>query len=140
MYVWTDSVYNPRRVDVFETSEDLVDEEHHVIVTQTLRLYDAVQVRTHQVVHQIYVLEVIQSSGRREHIQQSDHLNNGYTVRQTTPTPRKETYILVVHVLQESEFAIRPLGVNGRLERTVQLLDGHPLVARRLDGSASQMI
>ena len=40
---------DPRRVDVLEAAQDLVDEKLHVLVGERLRLEDVVQVGAHQV-------------------------------------------------------------------------------------------
>lgn len=78
-----------------------------MVVRETLRSYNIVQVRPHQVGDQVDLLEGIQSvpSGMKN-IQQAD-------------------YVLVVHVLQHAKFTIGPFGVDGRLERARQFFDCH---------------
>lgn len=49
----------------------------------------------------------------------------------------KSDYILVVHVLQESELAKRALGMGSCLKRTIKLLDGDLCVRDRVYGRAT---
>ncbi len=70
----THSVYDSRRVDVLHAPEYLVDEELHVVVAQLLRLDDVVEVRPHEVRHQVHVGELGQRRGRGEHVQEANDL------------------------------------------------------------------
>ena len=71
---YTYSVNDSGRVDVLQSSQDLVHEKLYVVVRQLLRLHDVVQISAHERSHQIDVAEVIQGCARREHIHQVDDL------------------------------------------------------------------
>jgi len=100
---------DPGAVDVLQTAQDLVDQKLNVVVGQLLGAYDVVQIGVHQVGHHVDLLKLFQRIGG---------LSGMKDVQQTDD-------VLVVHVLQQSQLPIRPLGVDGRLEGPGQLLDGH---------------
>lgn len=106
-----------RRVDVLQAAQHLIDEELHVVVGQSLCANDVVQVGAHQMGHQVDLLKSFERFAVVESVQQADD-------------------VLVVHVLQQPQFAERSLGMGGRLEGPVQLLDGHLGVRDGIHGGA----
>lgn len=93
-------------MDVLEPSKHLVHKELHVIVGQSLRADDVVQVGAHQVGDQVDLLEGLQGVPVVERVEQSDD-------------------VLMVHVLQQPQFAESSLGMGGSLKRTIKFLDGY---------------
>lgn len=53
------------------------------------------------------------------------------------PPPPKTTYIFMLNVAKQSEFPVSSFGVDERLERTIQLLNGHLLLGPLVYGRAS---
>ena len=47
-----------------------------------------------------------------------------------------ETYIFMMHVLQHAKLPVRSFGMNGGLERSGQLLNGHLSIGRLVLGRA----
>ena len=63
------------RVDVLESPQDLVHKVLDVVDGQRLfAVNNAVQVRLHQVLHYIHVLELLRRRRRRDNINNADHL------------------------------------------------------------------
>ena len=76
-----------------------------MLVGQGLLSNDVSQVGSHQMSHQVNLLECLQGDSRSEHVQQTHH-------------------VLMLHVLQVLQLAERAFGVDYCLERTNQLLEG----------------
>mmetsp|Transcript_10629 Transcript_10629/g.13132 ORF Transcript_10629/g.13132 Transcript_10629/m.13132 type:complete len:204 (-) Transcript_10629:434-1045(-) len=84
-----------RRVDIFQCPEDLVYKILDVVNTQTLfRVDNAVQVRLHQIGHDIHVIKVLHAACQRRH-----HIHN-------------PNNIFVSEVFQKFDFAQNALGIN----------------------------
>ena len=106
-------MHNVGAVDVLESTQDLVQEVLDVVDRQRLRgVDDAVQVSLHEVLDDVYVVELLRPSGRRDDVQDADH-------------------VLVVEPLHQANLAQDPLRIDGIFEDTGNLLDRH-LVARLL--------
>lgn len=48
------------------------------------------------------------------------------------------TYVVILYVAQQPQFPVGPFGVDERLERPIQLLDGHLLLGLLIDGRAGR--
>lgn len=101
-------------MDVLEPSKHLIHKELHVIIGQSLRADDVVQVGSHQVRYQVDLLEGLQGVPMVERVKQSDN-------------------VLVVHVLQQPQLAERSFGMGGSLKRTIKFLDGYLCVGYSVD-------
>lgn len=108
-------------VDVLEAAQHLVDQELHVIVGKALRSNDVVQVGSHEMSHEVDLLERFQGVAMVEGVEQSDD-------------------VLVVHVLQQPKLAKRPLGMRRGLKGTIQLLNGHFRVCNCIYSGAERLI
>ena len=62
------------RVDVFHSSEYLVDQELDMVIRQLLSLDDVVEVGAHQMGHQVDVIELAQLTSGSENVQKSNDL------------------------------------------------------------------
>lgn len=101
-------------MDVLEPSKHLIYKELHVIVGQSLRADNVVQVGAHQVSDEVNLLEGLQGVPMVERVKQSDD-------------------VLVVHVLQKAQLAERSLGMGGSLKGTIKFLDGYLCVGYSVD-------
>lgn len=61
-------------MNILHSPEDLVDEKLDVVVAKLLGFDDVVQVRAHEVSHQVDVRELAQVLGGAEHIQKANNL------------------------------------------------------------------
>ena len=84
---------------------------------QFLRLDDRVQIGAHQMRDQVNIVEILERTGRREHVVQADH-------------------VLVVHVLQQTQLSVGAFRVNGTLKRPGQLFDCDLNIAFGIDRRA----
>lgn len=109
------------RVNVLQTAKHLVNKELNVIVGQSLRANDVVQIGAHQMGHQVDVGEGLQGVTMVESVEKSDD-------------------VLMVHVLEQTELAERSLCMSRRLEGTVKFLDRNLGIVGRVDGGAERII
>jgi hypothetical protein len=107
------------RVNVFEASKHLVDEELNVVVGETLGADDVVKVSAHQMGDQVDLLERLQCVTLMKDIEQSDD-------------------VLVIHVFQQAQLTKRPLGMGRGLKRAIQLLYRHFRVRGRVKCRAAK--
>lgn len=110
---------NSGTMNVLEAAQNLIDQKLHMVVGQPLRANNIVQVGAHQVRTHVHLFERLQPIAvRMEHVEQSDH-------------------VLVVHVLEQTQLAVRSFGVRGRLEGARQLFYGHLNVVHRVECRAT---
>lgn len=60
---------NPSRVDILETTQDLVHQKLDMIIGELLRADDVVQVSPHEVGHHVHLLKLLQCFLRAEDVQ-----------------------------------------------------------------------
>jgi hypothetical protein len=98
-----------------QPAHNLIHQKLHMIISEFLYFDNIRQVGAHEGAHNVHVVQVCGVRIRREHVAQIDH-------------------VLVLHVSQQSQFAVCALSVNGRLKGSIELLDGHLLASARVFG------
>lgn len=102
------------RMNILQAAKHLIDQKLYVVICQTLSSDDIVQVSAHQVSNEIDLLEQLQGVTMIKRIQKPD-------------------YVLVIHVLEQSQFTKSTLGMSCRLKRAIQLFNGHFCTSKIVD-------
>jgi hypothetical protein len=124
------SVDDTCRVDVFQTSEDLVEEVLDELLFEWTRSEESVKIGTEELSDEVAVDQYEQARPARE---QNSHVlegrdediaeRNDLTVSMTFNTYKGSTYVLVTEVLEKLQFSICPLAQNRGREWLHDLFD-----------------
>lgn len=109
------------RVNVFQAAKHLINEELHVIICQPLCADDVVQISSHKMRNKVDLREIFQGRPVVKRIEETN-------------------YVLMVHVLQQTQLSESSLSMRSCLKGSIKFLDGHLHVREFVSRRAAKTI